>query len=152
MEVQKDFREFFMLLNAHEVKFMIVGGYALAYHGAPRFTGDIDVFIQSDHENAKRMMNALTDFGFSSPDLSVDDFQDPDKIIQLGYPPVRIDIITSLSGVGWEEADDSKEAGMYGDVPVSYIGKKQYIMNKRVSGRMKDLADIEALGEDPSED
>jgi len=152
MEVQKDFREFFMLLNAHEVKFMIVGGYALAYHGAPRFTGDIDVFIQSDHENAKRMMNALTDFGFSSPDLSVDDFQDPDIIIQLGYPPVRIDIITSLSGVGWEEADDSKEAGMYGDVPVSYIGKKQYIMNKRVSGRMKDLADIEALGEDPSED
>jgi len=152
MEVQKDFREFFMLLNAHEVKFMIVGGYALAYHGAPRFTGDIDVFIQSDHENAKRMMNALTDFGFSSPDLSVDDFQDPDIIIQLGYPPVRIDIITSLSGVGWEEADDSKEAGMYGDVPVSYIAKKQYIMNKRVSGRMKDLADIEALGEDPSED
>jgi len=152
MEVQEDFREFLKLLNAHEVKFMIVGGYALAYHGAPRFTGDIDVFIQSDLENAKRIMNALTDFGFSSPDLSVDDFQDPDKIIQLGYPPVRIDIITSLSGVGWEEADDSKEAGMYGDVPVSYIGEKQYIMNKWVSGRMKDLADIEALGEDPSED
>ncbi len=150
MEVQKDFREFLMLLNAHEVNFMIVGGYALAYHGAPRFTGDIDVFIQSDQDNAQRMMNALTEFGFGSLDVSMDDFQDPDKIIQLGFPPVRIDIITSLSGVSWEEANTSKEPGMFGDVPVSYIGKKQFILNKRASGRLKDLADIEALGEDPA--
>lgn len=92
------------------------------------------------------------DFGFDSLDLSLDNFQDPDNIIQLGFPPVRIDIITSLSGVSWEEAYDSKEPGIFGDVPVSYIGKKQYIMNKRTSGRLKDLADIEALGEDPSED
>ena len=151
MKVQKDFREFLTLLNAHEVKFMIVGGYALAYHGAPRFTGDIDVFIKSDQDNAKRMMNALVEFGFGSLDLSMDDFRDPDKIIQLGFPPVRIDIITSLSGVSWEEANDSKEPGLFGDVPVSYIGKQQFILNKRASGRLKDLADIEALGENPSE-
>jgi hypothetical protein len=148
MEVQEDFREFLALLNAHEVKFMIVGGYALAFHGAPRFTGDIDVFVKPDHENAKRIIKALADFGFSSLDLSIIDFQDQNKVIQLGLPPVRIDIITSISGVTWEEADSSKEPGLFGDVSVSYIGKKQFIANKRATGRKKDLADIEALGEE----
>ena len=148
MEVQKDFREFLALLNEHKVRFMIVGGYALAYHGAPRFTGDIDVFVKPDHENAKRIFNALADFGFSSLDLTIDDFQDQDKVIQLGLPPVRIDIITSISGVTWEEAYASKEPGLFGDVSVSYIGKKQFITNKRATGRKKDLADLEALGEE----
>ena len=148
MEVQQDFRDFFALLNAHEVKFMIVGGYALAFHGAPRFTGDIDVFVKPNHENAKRIINALADFGFSSLDLTFDDFQDQNKVIQLGLPPVRIDIITSISGVTWEEADASKEPGHFGDVSVFYIGKTQYITNKRSTGRKKDIADLEALGEE----
>jgi hypothetical protein len=148
MEVQEDFREFLALLNAYEVEFMIVGGYALAFHGAPRFTGDIDVFMKPNHENAKRIIKALVDFGFSSLDLTIDDFKDPDKVIQLGLPPVRIDIITSISGVSWEEADVSKVPGLYGDVSVSFIGKKQFITNKRAIGRKKDLADIEALGEE----
>ena len=148
MKVQKDFREFLELLNEHEVKFIIVGGYALAFHGAPRFTGDIDVFVKSDHENAKRILNALADFGFSSLDITIDDFQDQNKVIQLGLPPVRIDLITSISGVTWEEADASKEPGLFGDVSVSYIGKKQFIFNKRASGRKKDLADLESLGEE----
>ncbi len=148
MEVQKDFRDFLALLNAHEVKFMIVGGYALAFHGVPRFTGDIDVFVKPDYVNAKRIINALAEFGFSSFDLTIDDFQDQNKVIQLGLPPVRIDIITSISGVTWEEADASKEPGLFGDVSVSYIGKKQFIINKRATGRKKDLADLEALGEE----
>ena len=148
MEVQKDFREFLELLNEHEVKFIIVGGYALAFHGAPRFTGDIDVFVKPDHENAKRILNALADFGFNSLDITIDDFQDQNKVIQLGLPPVRIDLITSISGVTWEEADASKEPGLFGDVSVSYIGKKQFIFNKRASGRKKDLADLESLGEE----
>jgi hypothetical protein len=148
MEVQKDFRDFLALLNAHEVEFMIVGGYALAFHGAPRFTGDIDVFVKPDHENAKLIIKALADFGFSSIDLTIDDFQDPDKVIQLGLPPVRIDIITSISGVSWEEANASKISGPFGDVSVFYIGKEQFITNKRASGRKKDLADLEALGEE----
>ena len=148
MEVQKDFREFLALLNEHEVKFIIVGGYALAFHGAPRFTGDIDVFVKPDHKNAKLIVNALADFGFSSLDLTIDDFQDQNKVIQLGLPPVRIDLITSISGVTWEEADASKEPGLFGDVSVSYIGKKQFIINKRASGRKKDLADLESLGEE----
>jgi hypothetical protein len=152
MEVQKDFREFLALLNAHDVKFMIIGGYALAYHGAPRFTGDIDIFVKPDIENVRRVLNALSDFGFGSLNLSLDDFQDQDNVIQLGLPPVRIDILTSISGVTWEEADDSKEAGLFGNVSVMYIGKKQFIANKRAIGRMKDLADIEALGEEPSDE
>lgn len=147
MEVQKDFRDLLALLNDHEVEFMIVGGYALAFHGAPRFTGDIDIFIKPDPENAQRVLDALAEFGFISLDLSLDDFQNLNKVIQLGVPPVRIDLITSISGVTWEEANASKEPGSFGDVSVHYIGKSQYIANKRASGRQKDLADIEALGE-----
>ena len=148
MEVQEDFREFLELLNAHEVQFIIVGGYALAFHGAPRFTGDIDVFVKPDNANAKRIINALADFGFSSLDLTINDFIDQNKVIQLGLPPVRIDIITSISGVTWEEAEASKEPGLFGNVSVTYIGKQQFITNKRATGRKKDLADIEALGEE----
>jgi predicted nucleotidyltransferase len=148
MEVQKDFKEFLALLNEHEVEFIIVGGYALAYHGAPRFTGDIDVFIKSDQQNAERILNALAAFGFGSLDIAVEDFLPPNNIIQLGVPPVRIDLITSISSVTWEEANTSKEKGLFGDIPVSYIGKKQFIINKRASGRKKDLADLEALGEE----
>ena len=146
MEVQKDFKEFFALLNEHEVDFMIVGGYALAFHGAPRFTGDIDVFVKPDKKNAQRILKALEEFGFSSLDLSTDDFQEKNRVVQLGMPPVRIDIITSISGVAWEEADATKEPGNYGEIPVFYIGKVQYVANKRATGRTKDIADIEALG------
>jgi len=90
----------------------------------------------------------LEEFGFSSLELSIDDFLNEDNVIQLGLPPVRIDIITSISGVSWEHADATKEPGLYGDVPVFYIGKNQYIMNKKAIGRAKDIADIEALGEE----
>ena len=147
MEVQKDFKEFLALLNVHEEDFMIVDGYALAYHGAPRYTGDIDVFVKPDRKNAQRIIKVLEEFGFSSLDLSIDDFQNEDNVVQLGLPPVRIDIITSISGVSWEQADDTKEPGLYGNVPVNYIGKKQYLANKKAIGRAKDIADIEALGE-----
>ena len=148
MEIQKDFREFLALLNAHKVYYIIVGGYALAFHGAPRYTGDIDVFIKPDRSNASHIMKALLDFGFNSLDLSVEDFKKEDNVVQLGMPPVRIDIITSLSGVSWEQAEASKVPGKYGDVSVFYIGKEQYLANKRAIGRAKDQADIEALGED----
>ena len=148
MEVQKDFRDLFALLNEHEVKFMIVGGYALAFHGAPRFTGDIDILIKPDEENSQRVINALSDFGFGSLDLSPADFQRPNHVIQLGVPPVRIDLITSITGVTWDDADLSKEPGSFGDVSVHYIGKDKFIDNKRSTGRKKDLADIESLGKD----
>ncbi len=147
MEVQPDFRELLALLNDNNVEYLIIGGYALAFHGAPRYTGDIDLFIRPDPANAQRVIKALVAFGFSFPNLTADDFQNPNKIVQLGVPPVRVDLITSLTGVSWEEASASKEPGFFGDVPVHYIGREQYIANKRATGRRKDLADIEALGE-----
>lgn len=148
MEAQSDFRDLLALLNAHDVAYVVVGGYALAWHGAPRFTGDIDVFVKRDAANAERIMNALEEFGFGSVGISAKDFEQSDRIVQLGVPPVRIDLITSISGVTWEEADGGKVAGTYGDIPVFYIGRRELTANKRATGRKKDLADLEALGED----
>ena len=148
MELQKDFKELLKLFNAHNVQYLIVGGYALAYYGAPRYTGDIDILIKSDSINASLILKALNEFGFGSVGLKLDDFTNTDNIVQLGYPPVRIDIMTSISGVSWEDAYNGREEGKYGDVPVYFIGLDQYIQNKRASGRKKDLADLEALGEE----
>jgi len=148
MEVQKDFRELLELFNAHKVEYLIVGGYALAFHGVPRYTGDIDIFVKPDTENALRILKALDEFGFGSLDLKEEDFRSPNKVVQLGYPPVRIDIITSISGLSWDEAYEERDKGKYGDVPVYYIGLNHYILNKRASGRKKDIADLEALGEE----
>lgn len=147
MKIQPDFRELLALFNAKNVEYLIVGGYALAFHGAPRFTGDLDIFVKPDPENARRILNALHDFGFASLGLQEDDFIQMDHVIQLGFPPVRIDIITSLTGVRWEEAWSTRTEGCYGDIPASFIGRDQFIANKQATGRAKDLADLEALGE-----
>ncbi|MBN1832606.1 MAG: nucleotidyl transferase AbiEii/AbiGii toxin family protein [Deltaproteobacteria bacterium] len=146
MDIQIDFKELLELLNNHDVGYMIVGGYALAFHGAPRYTGDIDLFIKPDKENAQRIMKALDEFGFGSVGIESSDFTHENKVIQIGVPPVRIDIITSISGVTWEEAFSSRVQGQYGDVPVYYIGLDQFIRNKKSIGRIKDMADLEALG------
>ena len=148
MEIQPDFKELLTLFNASNVEYLIVGGYALAFHGQPRYTGDIDVFVKPDKVNAQRVMSALNAFGFRSDELTSADFEKPDKIVQLGVPPVRVDIITALSGVSWEEAFSGKVAGFYDDLPVFFIGLKQFVLNKKATGRKKDLADIEALGEE----
>ncbi|MDD5555745.1 MAG: hypothetical protein PHN82_00670 [bacterium] len=147
MEVQPDFRELLALFNERGIEYVIVGAYALAYHGAPRFTGDIDIYVRPTPENAYRIIEALTSFGFGSVGLKADDFQEPDHVVQLGVPPVRIDLVTSLTGVSWEQADAGKAAGTYGDVDVHYLGRDQYLQNKRAMGRKKDIADLEALGE-----
>lgn len=104
MEIQQDFRELLALLNKHAVDYLVVGGYALAFHGAPRFTSDIDIFVCPNSQNATRILDALREFGFDSADLTEEDFYTPHKVVQLGVPPVRVDLITSLTGVSWEEA------------------------------------------------
>lgn len=145
MEIQKDFKEFFALFNAHKVEYVIVGGYALAFHGAPRYTGDIDVLVRAEESNAQRILTALSDFGFSELDLAVNDFSDPDRVLQLGMPPVRIDILTSLTGITWQEASTDTLDLDYGGVPVKVVGREALLTNKRATGRAQDLADIEAL-------
>lgn len=147
MEVQPDFRDMLAWLNKRGVEYVIVGAYALAHHGSPRNTGDIDIYVRPTPENARRMVEVLADFGFGSLGLTEADFIRPGQVIQLGSPPVRIDLLTSISGVTWEEADAGKAPGAYGDVPVSYLGRAQLTANKRAAGRKKDLADLEALGE-----
>ncbi len=148
MEVQPDFKDLLALFNAREVDYLIVGAYALAFHGVPRYTGDMDILVKPDASNAKRTWAALKDFGFGSVGLKPEDFESPDKVIQLGVPPVRVDLLTSITGISWEEAFSGRVKGKYGEVPVNYIGREQFILNKRELGRKKDLADLEALGEE----
>lgn len=148
MEVQPDFRDLLKLFNAHKVEFVVIGGYALAFHGAPRYTGDLDIFVKPDPENAQRIMKALGAFGFGSLELTAEDFQSPDRVIQLGVPPVRIDIVTSVTNITWETAAANRIEGKYGDVVVFYMGRAEFVANKRAVGRKKDLADLEALGEE----
>ena len=145
MEVQNDFRELLALFNAQRVEYLIVGGYALAFHGAPRFTGDLDILVRPDPANADRILKALSLFGFGSLGLTGEDFAIPGRVVQLGHPPVRIDILTSLTGVSWEEAFTGRAPGVFGDVAAYYLGRTQFIANKRAVGRHKDLADIEAI-------
>jgi hypothetical protein len=147
VEPQQDFKELLALLNANKVEYMIVGAFALAHYGAPRYTGDIDILVHTELENARRIIQALNEFGFGSLDLKAEDFTTPDQVVQLGVAPVRVDIVTSISGVSWEEAANGRVNGLYGDVPVYYIGKDQFIKNKLAIGRKKDLADLENLGE-----
>ncbi len=148
MEVQPDFRDLLKLFNAHKVEFVVIGGYALAFHGAPRYTGDLDIFVKPNPENAQRIMKALGAFGFGSLELTAEDFQSPDRVIQLGVPPVRIDIVTSVTNITWETAAANRIEGKYGDVVVFYMGRAEFVANKRAVGRKKDLADLEALGDE----
>ncbi len=148
MEVQPDFRDLLKLFNAHKVEYVVIGGYALAFHGAPRYTGDLDIFVKPNPENAQRIMKALGAFGFGSLELTAEDFQSPDRVIQLGVPPVRIDILTSVTNITWETAAANRIEGKYGDVVVFYMGRAEFVANKRAVGRKKDLADLEALGEE----
>jgi len=145
MELSPDFSELVELFNARKVDYVIVGAFALAFHGVPRFTGDLDILVRPEQDNSRRVLDALQAFGFGSLNLRAEDFSDPHRVIQLGFPPVRIDLMTSLTGLTWEEIATGKIAGLLGKVPVQYLGKAELIRNKRAVGRAKDLADIESL-------
>jgi hypothetical protein len=145
MVLNQDFREFVESLNANEVRYLVVGGYAVALHGYPRYTKDIDFWIDRNEENARRMVQAIDDFGFSSVGLVVADFLVPDQIIQLGYPPNRIDIITTLPGVEFDDCYTSRLVVEIDELPVTFIGLEDLRKNKRASGRHQDLADLENL-------
>ena len=145
MEPNKDFKELLELFSENSVEFVIVGAYALAFHGAPRFTGDLDLLVRPDSQNASRILRALDTFGFGSVGLQTKDFSELDQIIQLGVPPLRIDLLTSISGVSWEQAWANKVSGFYHDLPVFFLGKDEFIANKKAAGRPQDLADVAAL-------
>jgi len=146
LKIHPDYYDFVKALNECKVDYVIVGAYSLAFHGFPRATGDIDFWIRRDRKNAERLLNALTVFGFGELDIVAEDVLSG-KVIQLGFPPVRIDIISKLTGLTPDEIWKSREKGHFGDQTVSYIGKSAFIKNKRALARHKDLADLELLGE-----
>lgn len=145
MKVEKDFEDFVKLLNKNKVKYLIVGSYATAYHSEPRNTGDIDFFIQNTIINSRKIIKTIKDFGFEGLELKISDFQKPDTIIQLGYPPNRIDIITSITGVKFNNAYKTKIKSSFGKEETYFISLNNLLKNKKETGRKKDLADIEVL-------
>lgn len=145
MRISKDWREFIGLLNAKRVEYVVVGGFAVGWHGHPRFTADIDFFVRPTAANAKLVIQTLTEFGFGSLQLTADDLSRPDQIVQLGVKPNRIDLITSIAGVTFDEAWTARIAGSIDGVPVSLIGRDELIRNKESTGRPQDIADADAL-------
>ena len=145
MKLSADLREFIELLNSKRVEFIIVGAHALAWHGLPRYTKDIDLLVHADADNAKAIVAALDAFGFGSLGLQVGDFLEADQVIQLGREPNRIDLLTGISGVSWSEAWETKVDGEMDGIPVAYLGQESYLKNKLASGRPQDLADAARL-------
>lgn len=145
IELPNDFKEFLKLLNSHEVKYLVVGGYAVGYHGYPRATNDLDVWVAIAPENARQLVQVLTEFGFNVPDLSEALFLISGKVIRMGLPPVRIELLTSASGVDFEPCYRERLEVEWGGVPVKFISLDRLKMNKRASGRHKDLDDLEHL-------
>ncbi|RLC90614.1 MAG: hypothetical protein DRI37_00905 [Chloroflexi bacterium] len=143
--LNQDFKEFIESLNANHVRYLVIGGYAVALHGHPRYTKDIDVWIELSPENAAKMVQALEQFGFESLQLQADDFLTPDQVIQLGYPPNRIDIITTPPGVEFESCYASRMEVEIAGVLVKFIDLENLKKSKRAAGRLQDLADIENL-------
>lgn len=146
MVLNQDFKEFIQSLNNNQVEYLIIGGYAVAFHGHPRYTKDIDIWINPVEENAVSLIAALDEFGFGALGLTKSDFLETGQIIQLGYPPNRIDILTSITGVEFAECYQSRVIVELEDILINFIDLESLIQNKRASGRYQDLADIENLG------
>ncbi len=140
-----DFREFVELLNVHKVRYLVVGGYAVALHGHPRYTKDLDIWVELKPENARAIIKALEQFGLGSLGLKAEDFLEADQIIQLGYPPSRIDLLTSLSGIRFEECYPLRVTTKLEGIDVNFIDLENLRKNKKAAGRLQDLADLENL-------
>lgn len=145
MNTQPDFEELLKLFERNNVAYMIVGGYAVAFYGYPRFTKDIDIFFQPDLDNISKIKDALCSFGFNREDLPDALFTDKGNIVKFGIEPVRIDLLNEIDGVQYDDIKDDIARGNYGDVEVSFISKKDLIRNKKASSRAQDLADLEKL-------
>lgn len=145
LELPNDFKEFLRLLRARGVEYLVVGGWAVIYHGYPRATDDLDVWIALSPTNAERIVSVFREFGFDVPALSRDLFLKPDSLVRIGVEPVRIEVMTSISGVSFEECYSSRLETELNEEPVSLINLRHLRRNKKASGRLKDLSDLENL-------
>jgi hypothetical protein len=145
MPLDKDLREFVGLLNANEVEYLVVGAFALAFYGILRYTADLDLLVRPTRDNATRILRTLSVFGFGSLEIQAEDFEKADNVIQLGVQPNRIDLLTSISGVTFEEAWKGRREGPLDGLRVPFIGPNELLRNKESVGRTRDLADAEDL-------
>jgi len=143
--LNKDFKEFIEFLNSSEVRYLVVGGYAVALHGHPRYTKDLDIWVEASPTNAERLLKALDDFGLGSIGLQREDFLEADRVIQLGIPPERIDLLTSVSGVDFEKCHEAREQVEVDGVMVNFIDLENLRKNKKALRRPQDLADLDLL-------
>lgn len=141
----QDFKEFFESLNDNNVHYLVVGGYAVAFHGHPRFTKDIDIWVERSSENSHALILAIEQFGMGSLGLKEEDFLLPDQIVQIGYPPDRIDILVSITGVEFSECYPKRMVTILNGVKINFIDLEDLKQNKKASGRLQDLADLEKL-------
>ncbi|MEO8208954.1 MAG: nucleotidyltransferase [bacterium] len=144
-KLNQDYKEFIELLNARKVDYIVVGAFAMAFHGHPRYTGDIDFWIRNSEANARNVFQTIVEFGFPPDNLSEKDFTSNDLIFQMGYPPVRIDVLTSIEALSFEECFLQKETRIIDGLTIPYLNIKDLIKNKKAVGRKKDLADLEEL-------
>ncbi|MEX6691022.1 nucleotidyltransferase [Danxiaibacter flavus] len=145
MILARDFEDFIKLLNKHKVAYMVVGGYALAFHGKPRHTGDLDIWINISNTNASKMLKVLKDFGMGALGFEKEDFLRPGYITQIGYPPLRIDILNNIDGLEFDEAVKNMQQMDADGVIINYIGLNDFLKNKEASGRSQDLVDIQEI-------
>jgi hypothetical protein len=147
MRLSNDLREFVESLNSRAVDYVVVGAHSLAFHGRPRYTGDLDILVRATRENAAKLVDLLTQFGFANTDFKESDFTESEQLIQLGRPPNRIDLLTSISGVTTDDAFATKMPAELDGIPVFILSKDALIRNKRAVGRPQDLADLDTLEE-----
>ena len=145
IELPKDFKEFLKLLNEKNVKYLLIGGYAVGYYGYPRATNDIDIWVEVSSDNADKIVEVVRKFGFTQHELNKELFLKTDQIIRMGLPPLRIEISTGISGVDFAESYSEKEIADFGDLQVDTISLKHLKINKKAAARFKDLADLENL-------
>ena len=147
MRLSSDLREFLELLNSRGVEYVIVGAHSLAFHGRPRYTGDLDILVRATPENAAKLVDLLNQFGFAGSGFKKSDFTEPEQMIQLGRAPNRVDLLTSITGVTADDAFATRIATELEGVPVFILSKEALIQNKRAVGRAQDLSDLESLEE-----
>lgn len=144
-KLDRNFADFLKSLNAHGVEYLVVGGYAVGYHGFVRATGDLDVFVGLSQQNAEKLIAAFKDFGFDVPALTVAVLMEPGKIVRIGVPPLRLEVMNEISGVSFDQCYRQRAEETIDGVRVCFIDRESLLLNKQAAGRPKDLADIEAL-------